>query len=255
MALRKGDAVRATPDLPPVFEPVPLGPGADPVQRAARLAGAGAEEGTLVWCSRPGTGRARLGSEWQPPQQGLSLGLVLRPEEPLSQTAQAALVAILALGAAVAQEVPAMTDLRYRWPNNLLLGAGRAAAVNLIAGDAGEWLVLAFHANLAGEPAGLGATSILGEAGIEPSPELLLEAFARQLLAWIHRWADEGSTPVQRAWRQRGARPGESVRLALPDGMLEGTLADVGEDGSLVLELPGGNRRAVSLAEAFGLPR
>ena len=243
------------PELPPVYEPVPLAPGEDCTQEAARRARAGAEEGTLLWCGRPGPGRARLGEEWLPPSKGLSLGLVLRPEDPLPRAAQIALVATVALGVAVAEASPAMTDLRYRWPNNLLLGEGRAAAVDLRAGPPADWLVLGLHANLAGEPEGVGAASLQGETGVDLAAETLLEAFARHFLAWVTRWDQEGMDPVRRAWQQRDGQAGDPVRLALPGGALEGRQAEMDADGALALDGPAGDRRVVTLADAFGLPR
>lgn len=245
-----------SPDLPPVYEPIALDPEGEgePVREASRLAENRAEEGTLVWRARPVPSTSRLGTPWHPAESGLSLALVLRPEEPLHRAAQIALVAVVALGVGVAQEVPAMTDMRYRWPNNLLLGEGRAAAVNLVTGQSRDWLVLGVHTNLAGEPAHLGAASLYGEGATKVAPEELLEAFGRHFLAWINRWADEGRAPIHRAWQQRSENPGAAIRLSLPDGVLEGHYTDIKEDGSLIVQGPNG-QRTVPLAEAFDLPR
>lgn len=246
-------------ELPPAYEPVLWEGDHTVVAEAVRRARSGDPEGTLVWGTRADQGEGRLGQPWQPPQEGLFCALLLEPEDPLSIAAQTALVALAAAGVAIAERVPPMTDLRFGWPNDLLLNGGKVAAVSLRDTKTNEEgdprLVLGLNLNRTGapDPEGIGSASLseTPEAGMEARE--LLEAFARHFLAGINRWAEEGLGPVRRQWAPRSAAPGDELCITLPTETVTGRLVEWTADGGLVIEREGGGNRTLSLAEAFGL--
>ncbi len=247
------------PELPPAYEPVPWVEETTVLAEAVGRARSGAPEGILVWGTRPEQGEGRLGQPWEPPEEGLFCALVLEPDDPLPIAAQTALVALAAAGVAIAERVPPMTDLRFAWPNDLLLDGGKVAAVTLRETETIEEgdprLVLGININLAGAPAPaeIDSASLFGAFEAEtPAPEIL-EAFARHFLAGINRWSQEGLEPVRRQWAQRSAAPGDDLRITLPAETVAGRLVDWTRDGGLVIEPDGGGNRTLSLAEAFGL--
>jgi len=247
------------PELPPAYEPVSWEGKTTVLAEAVDRARGGAPEGTLVWGTRPDQGEGRLGQHWEPPGEGLFCALVLEPDDPLPIAAQTALVALAAAGVAIAERVPPMTDLRFGWPNDLLLNGGKVAAVSLRDTETIEEgdprLVLGINLNLTGapDPGKTGSASLSGAPEAEMEARELLEAFARHFLAGINRWAEEGLDPVRRQWAQRSAGPGDELRITLPAETVTGRLVDWTREGGLIIGLDGGGNRTLSLAEAFGL--
>jgi len=250
------------PALPTVFDLVHLAHGDDAGAEAARRARQGAREGTLVWIEHPDAPRARLGRAWRTgvdSNAGLHLALVLRPDLPAADCAQLAPVAIVAIGRAIADVVEPMTELHYRWPNDVLLDGGKVSGVWLEAGGDGErldWLVLQCAVNTGTIPEGLGfeAAGLVedGAAG-DVDTRALLQSLARHLLAGIESWDEHGFGRVARSWRGRLLTSG-TTRIVLGTGEeLEGGIESVEDDGTLVLRRAR-DRVRVTLAQFFGLP-
>lgn len=249
----------AIPALPTAYEPVRLESADDARSEAARRARDGAPEGTLVWVDAPTQARARPGNDWQlPPGGGLHAALVLRPGLPATTCAELSVAVVLAIGRALADVVEPVTQLHYRWPNDVLLNNGKAAGVWLEgAGSpaALDWLVLGWAVNTAESPPELGfdAAGVAPEGRVEaPEPGALLQAIARHLLAWIERWDDAGFEPLRASWHGR-LRLDEPIRLRLPNGTtVEGTAEAIDDAGALTVRTISGARQ-VALAEFFDL--
>ena len=141
------------PELPPLFEPVHLDSAGSLAEEAAALAQSGAPEGTLVWTDTQSEGMARQGRRWESPARGLYAGVILRPEFDWRDTGQVVLVGLVSLGTAVASLVAPMTELRYRWPNGLLVGGTRIAGLWLDEDRAAGWLNLTLACNVETPPA------------------------------------------------------------------------------------------------------
>lgn len=244
-------------DLPRLYELHTYDTVDDILGATVHLAESGAEEGSLLWAHAQRAGRGRLGGTWHSPPGALHCGLVLRPDVPLNTALELLLVAQVALGSAIAELVSPMTELRYRWPNDILLSRAKAAGLNVAAGPlydgVPEWLVLIANVNVTQRPAALGfaAASLRTEGDCDADAQALLGAFARQFLSWINRWAESGLEPIRRLWLQRPDGIGEACRLATAAGLVEATLLDLGPQGEAVLRLADGSARAVALEEYF----
>lgn len=263
MAEHHGAAVddpKGTLELPPAYEPIVLESAEDARAEAIRRARSGSPEGTLVWVQSPTAPCARLDRPWLPaPGGALHAALILRPTLPAADCAELAVAAALAIARAIADVVEPVTELHYRWPNDLLLDSGKAAGIWLEGAgtaDSLDWLVIGWAVNTAEPPEVLGfdAAGVAreGRAG-SIEQEALLQSIARHLLAWIERWDDGEFAPLRASWRGR-LKLGGPLRLTLPDGsVLDGTAEDIDEHGALMLHTEAGPRR-VTLAEFFGLP-
>lgn len=249
------------PHLPAAYELLHLTVADSARDEAIRQARSGAGEGTLVWVDAQHAGRARLDRPWLSPPQGLYCALVLRPEFSLVRAAELPLLACVALGTAMAEQVQAMTDLRFRWPNDVILNQAKLAGVWLDAGPLvdglPQWLVLSCAVNV-GEPPPLPfaeAACVAVEGGVPAlRPADLLAGYARQLLGWLERWDRQGLAPVLRQFIGRAQRRAEPLQLVLASGEeISGSLLDYDPHGGLVIQTAGALRR-VSLAEFLGLP-
>lgn len=250
-----------TLELPNAYTPVPLASADDARAEAVRRAMAGEPEGTLVWIAAPDAPRARLQRSWltAPESEQLHAALILRPDLPAGTCAELAVAATLAIARALADAVEPVTELHYRWPNDVLLNSGKAAGIWLEGAGTREsldWLVIAWAVNTGAPPEtlGFGAAGIAREGGADDTaPDALLQSIARHLLAWIERWDEGEFTPLRDSWRGR-LRLGEPIELVLTDGArLAGTAEDIDDEGALTVRTASGPRR-ITLAEFFGLP-
>lgn len=247
------------PYLPRDYELVVRDSVDSALEEAARLARAGADEGTLVWAREQTAGRDQLEEPWPSPQGNLYCALVLRPEYPVSAAMQLAYVAAVSLGNALADIVPPMNELHYHWPNELMLNGAKVAAVFLnsgpIEGDRLQWLVLGVSVNVRhhAETPTFAVTSLHGEGCTDASEGELLGEFGRHFLSWINRWADSGFAPVHRAWIQRAINLGSAIEVRLANETARGRFVEVDTEGALVLEPAVGGQRRVTVAEFFGI--
>ena len=246
-----------SPELPSVYEPVYLESTENLAKAAVDLAKAGAPEGTLVWTTSQATGTGRLEKEWESPPEGLYAAVVLRPEFDWKDSGQIALVGLVSLGTAIATLVEPMTELRYRWPNDLLVGGTKIAGLWLREDHSDGWLALVLSCNVGERPSAVFDGGCLREEGGNPDigATELLEQFARQFLSWLNVWAEEGMAPVLREFSSRSDPAGTPLALVIEkDEKLAGSLDGLDSSGRLQLDLDG-KRRTISIRRFFGLPR
>jgi BirA family biotin operon repressor/biotin-[acetyl-CoA-carboxylase] ligase len=230
------------PDLPPAYELVVRDVADSARAEAGRLARSGADEGTLVWVKEQTGARDNDGRLLHCPPGNLYACLVVRPEHLAEVALQLNYVAVVSLCAAIAELVPPMTELRYRWPNRLLLNRGIVAGVTLDSRAAShgmlDWLLLGVTVNIADqvEACAPGFTSLAAEAIDEVSVAATLEGFSRQFLSWINRWAADGFAPVRRHWMQRAQDLGEATDLNVGEAMLRGKITALDEKGAVTLD-------------------
>lgn len=242
--------------LPRLYELIALGQVDSAVQQASRRADAGAEEGMLVYARSQTDAQGRCGQEWLSPAGGLYAALVLRPDEPAAIAAQLGVVGAVALGSAVAEHVLPLTELHFRWPNDLLLRQGKVGSIQLRWRGSGsgalDWLVLGVNVNVTAPPSMLGfdAASVQVDGGCAVTAAQLLVSFARQFLVWVDRWVNEGFDPVRKAWLQRAVGVGEAFEIAAAGKRHSGRLLGIADDGGLLLGRGGAVDR-ISLSEAF----
>lgn len=227
-------------------------------EEACRLARGGAAHGTVVWARRQMAGRGRRGRSWESPEGNLYCSLLLRPPCPAAQAAQLTFVAALALGAALDDMLPDSVEMRYKWPNDVLLDGRKVAGILLESAGAGggavDWLVVGIGVNVAHHPEvtdGYPATSLHAAGAPREEPEALLRRLVAQFAPWYERWQRDGIGPVRAAWLARAARIGETVEVRLPDRSLTGRFVGLDEGGALLLGLPDGTRTAVPAGDVF----
>lgn len=242
--------------LPAALEPVYLPQCDSAMAEGVRRAQAGAPEGTLVWAGHQSAAHGRLGSPWLSPAGAMHCAVVLRPELAAARLGEFVPLSVVALGMALAGLVVPMTELRYRWPNAVLLSDGRVAGAWLSVGS--DWLVLATSVNVT-ETANAEnfrhACVCFDGGNPEATPAALLEAYAHQLVTGLARWDDEGFAPVLRHFRSRVEQMHADVTLCLPDGSrATGRVEAIDDNGALLLDTAKG-QRLVTINEYMGLPQ
>lgn len=213
-----------------------------------RRAAQGAPEGTAVVAETQTAGRGRQGRRWESPPGNLYCSLLLRPACPPALGANLSFAAALAVADAIEPMLPPDVDLRFKWPNDVLLGGRKVAGVLLeseIKGDALDWIVLGLGVNIASFPqaAMYPATSLTAAGCRDASVREVMGSYFDHIRLWYGRWRKDGFSPLRTAWLARAAGRGEAIEVRMSGGHVTGRFADLDDDGALVVETKEGRRR------------
>ena len=200
---------------------------------ARSLAEEGAPEWTLVAAAHQTEGRGRLDRRWvDEPGRALMFSMILRPDLAPERAGLIPLLAGWAL--AVASREAAGVEARCKWPNDLMVGEGKAGGIiaeSTLRRDGIEHVLLGVGVNVSAAPAVAGAAA-LGD--VEPSD--VLDSF---LVAFAERYepghpAFPGATLS--VYRKVCATIGTRVRVTTTAGLVtDGEAVDLDEDGGLVV--------------------
>jgi BirA family biotin operon repressor/biotin-[acetyl-CoA-carboxylase] ligase len=182
------------------------------------LAQAGAPEGVVVVADYQTRGRGRRDRIWEAPAgTGLLASILGRPVA-LAPQRRWLLTAAMALAAADACGPD--VDVDVKWPNDLLIGAGKLGGI-LAEADAGA-VVVGIGLNVSWCPP--------GAASLPPGTDRrqLLDRLLAFLEGWWDRWDD-----VFDAYTRRCVTVGRRVQVSLADGTVTGQAVGVEGDGAL----------------------
>lgn len=245
------------PDLPGLYDLVVVEKTDSARAHAERLAREGAEEGTLVWARAQREGIGRKGNYWMSGSRNLHCALVLRPEDDLATCCQISLVSCICTAMAIARQAEPLEEIRFRWPNDILLNRGKVAGITL-SGELGprqrpRWMVVAVNVNVNECPASKGftAASMRGEGFQQADRIGVLEAYGREFLSWINRWAEEGFSPVRNAWATKSPDEGEFSTVRWGNREVAGKYEHIDESGALKIIDADSNVRTITLEEFF----
>ena len=211
---------------------------------AARLAEAGASEGTVVWAREQTGGRGRRGRVWASPLGNLYSSTILRPDCPAARAAELGFVAALA----VADMVPAGRQLRVKWPNGVLVEGGKVAGIlpeSAIGADGrAEHVILGIGVNVGFAPQ-LPEMRYPG-ACLGGTVEAALEGLTAALVRRLAQWRRAGFDAVRAEWLAKAGPLGTQVDVKLGEELVQGRFAGMDREGALLLDTAAGPRRIVA---------
>ena len=215
---------------------------------AHRLADDGALHGEVVIADVQTKGRGRRGRTWVSPKgKAVTMSIVLRPSLPPARAPEITLVAAVAVCEA-ARELGA-ASARIKWPNDIECRGRKLAGVltELRAEtDRVRHAVLGLGFNVSMEmhdfPQELRAiaTSLLVETGEKTPRPVACARLLEHLEEWLSLHETEGFGPVRDRWRDLSSTLGRTVRVTGEGDPVEGTAADLDEDGALILRATSG---------------
>ena len=218
---------------------------------ALRLADGGEPEWTLVLADHQTSGRGRLGRRWvSAPGTSLLFSFILRPALEPQQGLLLTLLAGLSMGEAC-REV-AGTDVRCKWPNDLLLREGKVGGILTEARVRRGRLmsvVVGVGINLGSAPEDVDGAVALGPV----DRSALLAAFLRNFRGRYHPDGEAFAHDVISAYRPQCATIGKRVRATVTNGFaVEGVAIDLDPIGNLVVRTDNG-RATVAFGEVLHL--
>jgi BirA family biotin operon repressor/biotin-[acetyl-CoA-carboxylase] ligase len=222
---------------------------------AMAFALAGAPEGLSVLADRQTSGRGRRGNDWySPPEAGIYLSVVVRPQV----AADVLPVLTLAAGVAVAQAVRDVTGLlvELKWPNDVVIGRPWRKLAGVLcegvsAGAAIDAVVVGIGLNVltTSYPPALAAraSALEGELGRPVDRVAMVVAMLERLRAIMDRLRGDGRHGISAAWREFGFAgfAGAAVRWRDAAGERRGRPVDIAEDGALLVDVGGRTERII----------
>jgi len=204
-------------------------------------------------------GRGRLDRSWVSPAGNLYASLLLRDPAPPDRAPELAFVAALALRDAVVAEAAVLApQLRFKWPNDLLIGGEKCAGI-LIEGEIGADktvnAVIGIGANCTSHPATAGRPATdLKAHGTAIAPQALFRLLSATMCRRLSQWdRGRGISGILADWLATAHGIGEAIVVRNGAGETHGRFAGLDPAGRLLLELPGGGIEKVSAGDVFPL--
>ena len=200
---------------------------------ALRWASEGAPEGCLVVADYQRAGRGRLGRSWfAPPGTCLLFTLILRPRiDAGPHLGLINLAAAVALCEALAEQE---VEVSIKWPNDVNLADRKVAGVLSEHDEGVVCLGVGTNVNVGsfpGDIAGSATSLSLNEGREFDRLRILVDVLARFHLLYRDL---PGRVPGE--FRRWCGTLGTEVRVALPEGTLEGRALDIDSTGALIME-------------------
>lgn len=221
---------------------------------AMRRALAGAEAPLWIRARRQTAGRGRAARAWASLPGNLSASLLLRLDCPVAAAAQLSLVAGVAAIDAIRAAAPAVSaDVRLKWPNDVLAGAGKLGGILVESSrDAGLLVaVVGFGINVRSAPQGLARpVASLAGLGAEVAAATLLTGLGEAMTSWLRRWDEgRGFAEIRAAWIARAGPEGEPLTVHDASAARSGRFAGLDADGALLLAMDDGHIERVAVGD------
>lgn len=193
------------PDFPPLLTGLSVGL-ADPFAAALAQVQSEVEPGLVHYAETEDVLRAAV---------------TLAPEEPLRDAIGAVMAVQLGLADSLGSLAPPEVAVQFGWPdvlrvNGAMCGRFRAIASTRDPEIEPDWLVVGIEVNMqpkAGEEPGAtpDTTTLFAEGCGDITAPMLIEAWARHMLLWIHHYLNDGLAPLHAHWRGKCDKLGAEV--------------------------------------------
>lgn len=219
-----------------------------------------APDGALVAADSQHQGRGRYDRKWETyPGAALAFSLIFRP----NALEQSRLALFSPLGAlAVRQSLEKLgLQAEIKWPNDILIDRRKVSGILAEAvwqGQQVQSVVLGIGINVMPEAVPKSGESLFPAGSIEEALGRPLDRFdlLRSVLLAVFEWRQKLDSPeFHAAWNGALAFKGEMVQIEAPGSPpLVGCLEGIDPDGSLILQLPGGQTTSVMVGDVHLRP-
>ena len=224
---------------------------------AMALAEAGDPGRLWVTAAEQLAGRGRRGRDWSSPPGNLYASALVVDPGPVAGLGGLPLVSAVAVREAIAAcGLPDGTDLKIKWPNDILLNGAKCCGMLLesrrlldgrFAVVAGCGINIMSHP----EPGAYRATA-LNREGISATPQTLFAHLARAFDAALDLWDEgRGIAAIREHWLDHAHGIGESITVNLATGRVDDLFEGIDADGVLLLRTGQGTIRRISAGDLF----
>lgn len=224
---------------------------------ARQMAESEAIEGTIVVAEEQTRGRGRLGRKWfSSDGKGIYLSIIIKPKIKPSMAPGLSIMTALALADTISEYgAPAVN---IKWPNDCLINGRKTAGIlTELSAETGKvhYVVVGVGININHrrgdfpEDIRKTATSIGAELNRKLSRVELLQRFLYQFEKDYLIFQKSGLKNLRKRIVKYSNLIGSYVSLGQKNEVISGVARDIDIEGRLILELPGGNRKAFNAGE------
>ncbi|WP_440109770.1 biotin--[acetyl-CoA-carboxylase] ligase [Paenibacillus sp. QZ-Y1] len=222
-----------------------------------KLAEQGQAEGAVVLAEEQTGGRGRFGRKWfSPPGKGIWMSVLLRPDLPLQNTPQLTLLT----GVAVCRAVRSCTgaDAGIKWPNDLLIDGRKVCGILLestVEDHEVRYCIAGIGVDVNFDPKDYPedlmtiATSLKMETGQSIDRTKLAAAILTELEQLYFLYQKEGFGVISALWEALSVSMNRAIKVANPQGVIEGTAIGLDPSGALIVEREHGERVTIFSGE------
>lgn len=179
--------------------------------------------------------------------------LLFRPKAADERLGQVSFIIALAVASALDELIdPRLVALK--WPNDVLVGGGKATGLLLERLDDahGALLAIGVGINVVSAPQDVPYPSarLADHADAAPAPAALAGRIDAHFWRYVEDWKEHGFERLRRLWLERASGLGEEIIVRLPNEALTGVFEDLDETGALILR-SGRETRIISAGEVF----
>lgn len=212
---------------------------------AKRLAQEGAPNGTLAIAERQQGGRGRMGREWNSPEGGIWLSVVLRPELSPADAPKLTIMTAVAVADAIFQSAGICANIK--WPNDILVDGKKVCGILTEMSaemDAINYVIIGIGINVNNDnfPDELRdkSASLKQLKGVEVSRIRVLASLLEKLESYYLMAEREGFEKIFDRWRELCINLGKNVRIVGKNVSFEGTAIDIDSAGALLVKTSSG---------------
>jgi len=231
---------------------------------AKKLAAEGCSDGMTVIAGHQTSGRGRLGRQWaSPPDKGIYITVVLRPDLAPAQTQVLTLAAAVAVVKAISKSAGIHSGIK--WPNDIVIGGKKVCGILLemnSEADRVNYVVIGiginFSQNAQDFPEEFGYRAISLKMAAESQnpgrPQVLnklslIRSVLRELDKAYLLVLNDRQEELLDLWRKYSVTIGKEVRFTLKDIEYTGIASDITSDGRLTVDCSDGIRRSLYSGE------
>ena len=219
--------------------------------KAKELAKAGAEEGTVVISKTQSQGRGRFERNWESPEGGVYLSVILRPNESFEKLPLLSFVAALAVTKTIrSYGLPAT----IKWPNDIQVNGRKIAGILLESEGDGRsitYVIVGVGINLSVDlmkfsaPIQTKSTSVLNELHQKVDYYESLKTFFLSFQHYYELMKAQRYATIIDEWKARSDTLGKRVRIQTMTETIQGIAYDVDQSGFLLLRTEHGEIKKI----------
>lgn len=224
---------------------------------AKRQANQGCANKSVFWASTQSKGRGRKTRSWISDKGNLFVTVLIKDMAPEEQLSQLSIIAAIAIGECIADIAPADCDIKYKWPNDVLINGRKVVGILLESGlyQDSRWVAMGTGVNVCSHPPDsevMYPASHLKQHGIQIEVAELLSHYLYKLDAYLTHWQTKGIVGLIKIWQARMAGLGQRIQVQLTEEKrISGVFTGLSEEGILLLETDSGEVQKIISGDVF----
>ncbi|GHM58533.1 MAG: biotin--[acetyl-CoA-carboxylase] ligase [Candidatus Mesenet longicola] len=215
---------------------------------AIQMAKKGALDGTVILADMQSSGRGRHGKDWISPKGNLYASIIIRDKANVNQLTHFTFITTVAVGN-ILLALSANLDLKYKWPNDILINNKKIAGILLETEANASWLVIGIGINILFAPEY--AVSLSQICNLNISSLTLLKELISNFDKVRQRWLSEGFLSIRKMWLERAYMVGSLINIRMGNRLHSGTFSDIDQDGKIVISTHDNNLISLESGEVF----